>query len=115
MSVTEVIKAEPMSLAEVKQELEKIQKRDGELTFRGNKTLEYVQALHVLGPNKAKELIKKIESLDIPRLKPEHIKKIVDLLPGTSDEVKLILHGYTVQVKDENCKKIADACKEYLK
>ena len=113
MSATEVIKESPMSLAEVKSELEKIQKRDGELTFRGNKTLEYVQQLNVLGPKKAKELQSKIEAIDIPRLKEIHIAKILDVLPKSLEEVKLTLAGYTVQVKDEHAKKIAEAVKEF--
>lgn len=113
MSVTEIINEQPMTISEVKSELEKIQKRDGELTFRGNKTLEYVQAVNPLGPKKAKELKEKLLALDVPRLKEAHIAKLVDVLPTSSDEVKMILQAYTITVKEEHTKKLAEACKEF--
>ena len=113
MTVTQIVQEQPMTLSEVKAELEKIQKRDGELTFRGNKTLEYVQAVNPLGPKKAKELKDKLTALDVPRLKEMHVAKMVDVLPTSPNEVKMVLQAYTLTVKDEHCKAIADACKEY--
>ena len=113
MTVTEILGKAPMTLSEVKSELEKIQKRDGDLTFRGNKTLEYVQQLAPLGPKKAKELTKKIQDLNIPRLKEEHIAKLIDLKPKTGDEVKMVLQAFTLTLKDDAAKKLADTISTY--
>ena len=114
MTVTEILETKPMTLSEVKSELEKIQKRDGELTFRGNKTLEYCQQVAPLGPKKAKELEKAIQALDVARLKEIHIAKLIDILPTSADEVKMVLQGFTLTIKDEAAKKIAEAVKGFV-
>ena len=111
MTVTEIIKQGPMTLSEVKSELEKIQKRDGELTFRGNKTLEYCQSVGPLSQKKAKDLQKAIEALDVARLKEIHIAKLIDILPTSTEEVKLVLQSFTLTLKDEAAKKIAEIIK----
>ncbi|HDD70870.1 MAG TPA: hypothetical protein ENF94_01775 [Candidatus Woesearchaeota archaeon] len=104
----EIIGTKPINLYEVKETLEKIQKRDEELNFRAQKTMEYVQQVAKLGKEKAAELFKKIESLNVPRLKEQHINKIIDILPKTEEEVKVVMQGYNVTVSKENCKKIAE-------
>ena len=108
MSNIDVIKEEPITMAELKDELKAIKKRDEELNFRAEKTEEYLQQFSSLKKKDAKDLCKKIEELDIPRLKAEHIVKIVDIMPKTADEVKSILQGYTITVSKDNLKKIAD-------
>jgi DNA-directed RNA polymerase subunit F len=104
----DIISEEPLTMAELKAELAQIKKRDEELGLRSNKTEEYLNKFVKLDTKKAEELIKQIEALDISRLKREHAAKIVDLLPTTSEEVKLILQGYTLTLNAENIKKIAD-------
>lgn len=100
--------------SEVKKLLEDIQEHDKELTFRAQRTLEHLQAIATLTPKKAKELEAALTKLDIPRLKEQHIHKLLDVLPKTADEVKLILQGYAVTVTNENCKKIADTVAEFV-
>lgn len=108
MSSLEIIQEEPITMAELKEDLKAIRKRDEELNFRAEKTEEYLQQFTVMKKKDAKDLCKKIEELEIPRLKPEHIVKIVDIMPTTADEVKSVLQGYTITVSKENLKKIAD-------
>ena len=115
MTNPETITEEPITMAELKEELSKIKKRDEALNFRAEKTEEYLNQFAVLKEKQAKELFKKIESLDVPRLKPEHIVKLIDILPTTQDEVKLVLQGYTITVTKENVKRIADAIQEFTK
>lgn len=103
-----ILNEEPMSIAEVKDALVKIKKRDGELTFRGNKTEEYVNQFSALDTKKAAELTEKIIKLNIPRLKNLHIKKIVDIMPIKENDVKVVLQDYAVTVKAEHVKKIAE-------
>lgn len=108
MSKPKILSETPISIAEVKDELAKIKKRDGEaINFRVGKTEEYVQ-LFSLEDKKEKELVKKIEEIGIARFKKEHIIKLVDLMPKNAEEVKIVLQGYTVTVTPENMKKIAD-------
>lgn len=106
MSQPKIISEKPMDLASMRQELESIQKRDKELGFRSNKAFEYLNQFAGKAPRQA--LIKKLQDLNIPRLKDIHFIKIADFLPKTVDEVKLVLQGYPITVNNENLKKIAE-------
>ena len=109
----EVIEQRPIGIAEVKDILGKIHKRDDELSFRAGKTEDHVNEMSTLGIRKSKELIKKLEELEIPRLRPQHILKIVDTLPENAEQLKIILSGYNVTVVKDNLKKISDIVDEY--
>lgn len=115
MSKPEIIGKEPITLSDLKAELSTIQKRDGEPSFRAGKTIDYINQFKPLSKTASKELGKKIVDLEVPRLKDEHIVKIVDLLPVTADELKVILQGYALTVTKENMTKIVNVVKEYKK
>ncbi|MBW2972145.1 hypothetical protein KY359_03860 [Candidatus Woesearchaeota archaeon] len=115
MTKPQIIEETPITMAELKEELKKIKKRDEALNFRAEKTEEYLDQFVKLKDKDAKELYKKIEALDVPRMKPEHIVKLVDIMPTNSEEVKILLQGYTITVTKENMKKIADAIQEFAK
>ncbi|PIN69962.1 hypothetical protein COV94_02295 [Candidatus Woesearchaeota archaeon CG11_big_fil_rev_8_21_14_0_20_57_5] len=102
-------------MSEVKEVLQAVQKRDDELSFRGQKTYEYLGQFKVLGAKQAAELRKKLEALSIPRLREQHISKIMDLLPGTLNECKNVLQGYTLTVTQDNMKKIVKVVAEFKK
>ena len=109
----EIISEKPITITELKQEIDKIQKRDKELNFRVGKTEEYLSHFITLSKANEDELIKKLEKLNVPRLKDIHITKIVDILPKTVDELKIILQGYTLTVNNDNLKKIVDVVKDF--
>ncbi|MBR9693087.1 hypothetical protein GOV07_04120 [Candidatus Woesearchaeota archaeon] len=110
----EIIEKRPMNVVQVKDALKKIKKRDEELNFRSNRTEEYVNAVAKLKSKEAKELVKKLEDLGIPRLKPEYIHKIIDTMPTSEKHLKVVLQGYTLSVSGENQKKIFAVVKGYL-
>lgn len=114
MAKPTIIDRQPMSIAEVKDVIKKVHERDGELSFRAGKTEDYVNAVAVLSKTKSKELIKKINELEVPRLKDHQILKIVDLLPRSESELKLLLSGFNITVSKENIKKIVDVVDDYL-
>ena len=115
MSKPEVLEKKPVGMYEVKEELKKIKKRDGELSFRGAKTDEYVTAFSHTKKKDADELFDKLVKLKVPLLKEQHLLKIVDLLPRTEAELKLILQGYSSMAPNkENLKKLMSAVKPYL-
>lgn len=109
-----IISEEPMNMATVKVELEKIRKRDTELNVRATKTEEYVKNCFVLKKKEAEELFKKISDMNISRVKDIHIHKIIDIMPATVEELKSLLMGYTISLSGENLKKVIDAVTEYL-
>ena len=104
----------PVSLADVKEEIAHIKKRDKELGFRAAKVDEFLSMFVELEPAKAAELEQKIRKLEVPRLKEEHIKKILDLMPANVELLKSALHGYSVTLNSENLKKIVAVVAEYL-
>ena len=113
MAENNIIDETPISMYELKKELEKIKKRDKELNFRATKTEEYLQ--QIISFKKSDELYEKLSKLKVPRLKEQHIKKIIEILPTTVDDLKVVLQGYTLTVNNENSKKIVDAVNSLLK
>lgn len=111
----EVLAKRPVSAAEVKHILKKVQERDEELSFRGGKTQDYVNEIATISMTKAKEAAKKIEGLEIPRLKEEHIIKIIDTMPTSAEHLKVIMSGYNTTITKDNLQKIVDALDEYRK
>ena len=102
-----LVKETPITMSELKTKLVEIKERDGELNFRANKTEDYLNQFSSLQESQA-EKIKKIEDLNISRLKPEHICKIVDLSPTTTEELKIILQGYVLTLTQDQLKKIIE-------
>ncbi|MBN2421170.1 hypothetical protein JXB27_02730, partial [Candidatus Woesearchaeota archaeon] len=100
---------------DLQKELKSIKKRDTELGFRAQKTDEYLQKFAKLDEKKAAELKKKIEELNIPRLREEHISKLIDILPADAEEVRMVLSAYATTVTNENLVKLADVIKDYRK
>lgn len=111
----EIIKETPISMANLKDEIEKIKKKSEKLNFRAQKTEEYLNQFTVLDSKKSNDLKEKLVKMNIPRMKEEYIVKIVDLMPSSVEELKSILHAYTVTITNDNMKKIVEAIKEFQK
>lgn len=113
MADMQIVSETPVSIYQLKKELEKIKKRDNELNFRANRTEEYLNQIAEL--KNTDELFDKILKLNIPRLKEQHIHKIIDIAPTTLNELKVVLQGYTITINNESMKKIVDTINEFLK
>jgi DNA-directed RNA polymerase subunit F len=105
----------PISASDVKEELKRIKDRDKELNFRAQKTDDYLNQQVTLDAKKIKELQGKLEKLSIPRIKEQHISKILDIMPATEKDVMVILQGYAITITKENAKKIAETVAEFVK
>jgi|TARA_B100001964_G_C14192756_1_gene581885 DNA-directed RNA polymerase subunit F len=104
--VMEIISETPVDAHQLKEELSKIKHRDKELNFRAAKTEEYLISI---GVNKNAEAIyNKINKLNISRLKEQHIRKLIDIMPATIKDLKVVMQGYTISLSNENMKKIVD-------
>jgi DNA-directed RNA polymerase subunit F len=115
MSKPEILEKRPMALALVKEAMKKIRKRDNdELNFRAQRTEEYLNEVSSMKPKDAAELVEKLVALEIPRLKPEVIHKLVDVLPKSEKHLKVVLQGYTLTVSPENQKKVMKVLEEYV-
>ena len=104
----------PISIYDLKKEISSIKKRDKELGIRAGKTEEYLNQFIVLSQKDANALEKELHDLNVPRLKDYHIKKILDILPASAEELKIVLQGYTLTVSKDNMQKIVSVIKKYL-
>lgn len=105
-----ILSEEPISMNDLGKELKKIKARDKDASnIRTNKTDEYLNNFLFLKSTEADALKKELTELNIPRLKDQHICKLIDILPETVEEVKVVLSGYTITISNQNYKKIVDA------
>ncbi|MCK4521908.1 MAG: hypothetical protein KAU20_05000 [Nanoarchaeota archaeon] len=115
MTKPEILEEKPISMAELKKEMENTKDEDEEPNFRVVRTKEYLNQFIVLDVKKAQELREKIEKLKIPRLKEEYIIKILDILPTRIEDLKSILQAYTITITNDNIKRIVETVKPYAK
>jgi len=115
MSKPEVLKKTPINVCEVKEMLTKIRKQEEELNFRAEKTEEYSQDFAKLTAKQAKELFNKLTGLEVPRVKEVHLHKMIDIMPQSEKQTKMILSTYHLTVTNENVKKIVDTIAECTK
>lgn len=108
----EILSEKSLDMYQMKEELDKIKKRDKELNFRANKTEDYLNQFTAV--KNTDKLVEKIAKLNIPRLKDQHISKIIDMMPATLDDLKAVLQGYTVTLNQESMKKIVSTVNEFL-
>lgn len=113
MSKPEILDKQPLSLADVKATMQKIHKRDGELTFRGGKTEDYINEVSPITKTNSKSAFDKLKKLDVSRVKDEHIIKIIDIMPKSTEHLKVILTGFNLTLKKEDLTAIVDALDEF--
>ncbi|MBS3153442.1 hypothetical protein J4426_02675 [Candidatus Woesearchaeota archaeon] len=109
MGNIDLVEEKPLSLAEMKEKLEQMRKRDKELEARAQKTEEYLHRF--VDEKKSKDLAKKLEGLGIARLRDRHIKKIMDLMPKDMDSLKMLFSGENLTLKQEDLDKIISVIK----
>lgn len=109
MGEIETIQEKALTLSELKTKLEEVKKRDKELNFRANKTLEYLNL--VIEKKQKDDLKKKIEELGIQRLKDRHVAKIADLQPKDIESIKTLFVGENLTLKQEDMQRILECLK----
>ncbi len=113
MKKPEIIEEEPVNMSKLRGELIAIEERDEELSFRGSRTKDYLDNYYELDPEEAEELVQDLNDLDIARLKPSFVHKIVDFLPEDMDELDVILKGYTLSISEENKQAVLEVVSDY--
>jgi len=114
MSHPQFVEEHPLTLADVKDILNKVEKRDTELNLISNKAKEYLDAFVSLSAAKKKDLHAKLVGLDLVRLKEEHIAKIIDFLPTDANELKTVLQAYPLSLPKKDQDVILGAVKDFL-
>lgn len=106
------IESKPMMLVDVKTVLEMMQERDTELNYRSGKAKEYLDSFVTLTSEKKEKLLKKLQELNLTRLREEHFTKIVDFLPTTANELKVVLQAYPLSLPKKDQDNIVATVKE---
>ena len=72
---------------------------------------KFVKKFISMKPEKAKELREKLEGLDLIKMKPEHVVKIIDVMPDDAENLNKIFTD--VGLDEDEVKKILETIKEY--
>ncbi|MEK6826631.1 MAG: hypothetical protein AABX08_02095 [Nanoarchaeota archaeon] len=110
MADIEILNENPLTLAEAKTLMEKIEKRDKELSEKAKRTNDYLSKVTKKSVQEIASIKKKLEGLD-NRLKAKHITKIIDIHPKDLDSLKVVLSGDGVTLKQEDLQKILECLK----
>ncbi len=111
MTNIEVLNEAPLTMAELKEKLEDIKKRDKEISERAQKTLDYLNKFSKLKDKEALKLKEDILKLNIPRLKEKQVIKIIDVMPNDIESLKLIFSADNVTIKQEDLQKMLELLK----
>lgn len=116
MANPQFIEQKALSLAEVKEILKGIEKRDKELNIISNKAKEYLDQFVSLTPEKKEVVAKKLNGLGITRLKDDQIAKIIDFMPLTANDLKIVLLSYpNLSLSKKDQESIVEAIQEFAK
>ena len=115
MPTPQFIEQKAFCLVDVKTILEKIEKRDTALNHLSAKTKEYVEQSVDLSHKKKEELVTKLADLQLTRLKDEHITKMVDFLPTTANDLKIVLQAYPLSLPKKDQDSIVAVVQEVVK
>lgn len=101
---------EVLSLAEVKEILSKYPQ--GEENKKAKEVLTYIKKFAKQKPEKIKECKKALIELNIIKLKPSHIIKILDMMPEDIEDVRKIFVGEDVSLDQDEINSILEAIKK---
>ena len=115
MANPQFVEQKALSLSEVKEILQEAEKRDNQLNFLSNKTKEYLETFVPLSEKKREELVKKLNELGVTRLKDEITAKIVDFLPKTSNDLKILIQAYNLTLSKKDQDSIVEVVSKFVK
>ena len=97
-----IIERKPLSMVEAKEYINK---------DSGTDILGFVKKFIILKPKNAKELKEKIINLDLLKVKSEHITKIIDIMPETTEDLNKIFSD--MNLDEDETKKLLETIKEF--
>ncbi|MBU0470502.1 MAG: hypothetical protein KKA62_00145 [Nanoarchaeota archaeon] len=113
MTNPQFIEEKPLTLAEVKTTLESIQGRDENLNYLSNKAKDFLEHFVSTSVKQKEELYKKLSDLNLTRIKDEHLCKIIDFMPVTVDDLKVVLQAYPLSLPKKDQEAIVSAIKGF--
>ena len=108
----EVLEERVVSLPEVK---EILKKRKKEAKYEQKLAYEHANKFAKLTLKQAESLAKDLRALELRKLKDEVIVKIIDLLPKSVEDLKVVVSGSKLGFKPEELEKVMEVVKKYVK
>jgi len=113
MIVKQVLSEELLTLAEVKEILNKEKKgSEDEMKYEKKRALEHVNKFAKTDAKASRELVNELIKLD--KMKPEVGVKIADLMPRNRDELRAIYAKERYTLSDSELDKILDIVRRYI-
>lgn len=109
----EVLEEEWIGKAEAKKILKDIKGR--EATPEQKLAIEYLNKTKSLSTKDSTELRKELGELNMRKLKEELIAQIVDLVPRTAEEIKVIISGSKISFSKKDLDAILKVVSKYVK
>lgn len=105
----DVVKKERVTIVKAKDILKGVKKKnyDQKLAF------EYASKFAKLTPKKAEKLYEELSEAGIPRIKRRHLVKLIDLLPGTPEEMRAVFAKEDLTLNKEDTEKILEILEGY--
>lgn len=104
-----VIETKPISMSEAKEILVKREKE--ELAYEQKLALEHLKKFTKLKEEDAEKLVEKLSS--VLRMNPETLMQIVNILPKSIEEIRIMFARERFSLKEEEINKILEILKEY--
>ena len=99
-----ITKTKPLSMAESIQYLG--EEKDSEIEFK-----KFVKKFISIKSNEAKEIRKKLEELNLLKIRPENLVKIMDIMPDDVESLNKIFND--VSLDEDETKKILEINNKY--
>jgi len=94
-----------LSIAEIQEYIKKDKDNEELMKFTKNFTK--------LTPKNAQELRKKLNDLDLMKLKQEQLTKIIEIMPEEKEELNKIFSASSISLSEDESNKILDTVKEF--
>ena len=105
-----ILESNPVSMTEAKEIMIK-KGKESELNYEQKLALEHLKKFTKLKKSELKKFSEEINS--IIHMNPERFVQIVNILPITADEVRMIFAGERFSLKEEEINKIIEVVKKY--
>ena len=109
----EIINETPVTIAEAKEIMKKVSAK--EQTFEQKQARENTAKMAKLSMKKALELKKELSGIEMRKLKEDNIINLIDILPATMDEIKIVLSSSKTPFNKEEMESILEIVKKYAK
>lgn len=111
MLVKEVLRDEPVTIAEVRERLIELRRETEDAGYARRRALDHVEKFSKLTAEEAEELLGELE--DLEKMTPEIAVKMVDLLPEDADGVRAIYSKERFALDEGNIEEILGLLEKY--